>query len=298
MQVLEPPKVYPVVVVGSGASGGMAAWNLTRQGVEVVLLDAGDKFDRAKFWTHVMPWEERERRARGEHPPAFFLDTKEQPYVTPGDRPFDLVRVWGHGGKTNVWGRVSLRYSEMDLKASERDGWEIPWPISYKDIAPYYDQVEQLIGVCGGGDDDRHSGRGGAARQHDPAHPRLPGLPLLRGLRPRLRHRLVLQLGGPPAALRGEDRQAGDPLERGGGAHPGGRPRPRPGRPVLRPEDGGRARGAGQGRGGGRELRGLHAPAAQLEIRATPERDRQRLRRGRPLPLRADPDQRGRHPAD
>src|SRR3989442_9842751 len=82
MQVLEPPKVYPVVVVGSGASGGMAAWNLTRQGIEVVLLDAGDKFDRAKFWTHVMPWEERERHARGEAPPPLLLDTKKPP-----DRP-------------------------------------------------------------------------------------------------------------------------------------------------------------------------------------------------------------------
>ena len=48
---------------------------------------------------------------------------------------------------------MSLRYSQMDLKASERDGWEIPWPISYADISPYYDQVEQLIGVCGGTDD-------------------------------------------------------------------------------------------------------------------------------------------------
>ena len=55
------PKVYPVIVVGSGASGGMAAWNLTRQGVDVVVLDAGTKFDRAKFWTHVRPWDARER---------------------------------------------------------------------------------------------------------------------------------------------------------------------------------------------------------------------------------------------
>jgi len=153
MQVREPAKVHPVVVVGSGASGGMAAWNLTRQGVDVLLLDAGEKFSRAGFWTHVTPWDERERRARGERPPAFFLDTKEQPYLTPEGRPFDLVRVWGHGGKTNVWGRVSLRYSEMDLKAADRDGWEVPWPISYADLAPYYDEVEQLIGVCGGDDD-------------------------------------------------------------------------------------------------------------------------------------------------
>jgi choline dehydrogenase-like flavoprotein len=153
VQIISPARVYPVIVIGSGASGGMAAWNLTRQGIDVVLLDAGDKFDRSKYWTHVTPWEARERRARGERPPQFFLDTKESPYQTPDDRPFALTRVWGHGGKTNVWGRVSLRYSDIDFKGPERDGWEIPWPISYADIAPYYDKVDQLIGVCGGTDD-------------------------------------------------------------------------------------------------------------------------------------------------
>ena len=153
MQIINPAKVYPVIVIGSGASGGMAAWNLTRQGIEVLLLDAGDRFDRSKFWTHVRPWEAREREGRGEAAPQFFLDRTEQPYLTPDDRPFALTRVWGHGGKTNVWGRVSLRYSQMDLKASDRDGWEIPWPFAYAEIAPYYDQVEQLIGVCGGTDD-------------------------------------------------------------------------------------------------------------------------------------------------
>jgi choline dehydrogenase-like flavoprotein len=153
VQIINPATVHPVIVIGSGASGGMAAWNLTQKGIDVLLLDAGDKFDRAKYWTHVQPWEAQEREARGEKPPQFFLDTKEQPYVTPEGRPFELTRVWGHGGKTNVWGRVSLRYSQMDLKAAERDGWEIPWPIEYSEIAPYYDQVEQLIGVCGGTDD-------------------------------------------------------------------------------------------------------------------------------------------------
>jgi choline dehydrogenase-like flavoprotein len=153
MQIIDPAKVHPVIVVGSGASGGMAAWNLTRQGIDVLLLDAGDRFDRSKFWTHVAPWQAQERVARGERAPEFFLDRKEQPYVTPDDRPFELTRVWGHGGKTNVWGRVSLRYAELDLKAADRDGWEIPWPIAYADIAPYYDRVEQLIGVCGGTDD-------------------------------------------------------------------------------------------------------------------------------------------------
>jgi choline dehydrogenase-like flavoprotein len=168
VQILEPPKVHPVVVVGSGAAGGMAAWNLTRQGIDVLLLDAGDKFDRSGFWTHVAPWEWQARLRRGERPPAFFLDSKEQPYVTPAGRPFDLYRVWGLGGKTNIWGRVSLRYSDLDFKAAEKDGWEIPWPISYRDLSPYYDQVDQLIGVCGG-DDDSDSLPGSRFHQPPPA---------------------------------------------------------------------------------------------------------------------------------
>ncbi|MEW5978606.1 MAG: GMC family oxidoreductase [Acidobacteriota bacterium] len=153
MEVLTPPKMHDVIVIGSGASGGMAAWNLTRLGIRVLMLDAGQHFDRSKFWTHVTPYEWRERLHRGERPPEFFLSEKEQPLLTPPAQPYRLLRVWGHGGKTNVWGRVCLRCSDLDFKSAERDGWEIPWPISYRDIAPYYDKVEQLIGVCGGGDD-------------------------------------------------------------------------------------------------------------------------------------------------
>lgn len=146
-------EVHEVIVIGSGAAGGMAAWNLTRQGIPVLMLDAGTKFRRTQFWSHVKPWEVRERYAKGQRPPQFYLDTKEQPYLTDPKNPFELIRVWGRGGKTNVWGRVSLRYSDLDFEGPARDGWEIPWPIRYKDIAPYYDKVEQQIGVCGGDDD-------------------------------------------------------------------------------------------------------------------------------------------------
>ena len=153
MQVISSQRVYDVVVIGSGASGGMAAWNLTRQGVNVLLLDAGKKFEKKDYWIHVWPYERRERIEHGEKPYDFVLSTREQPYITPPGQPFELYRVWGLGGKTNVWGRVSLRYSELDFRAADRDGWEIPWPFHYKDIAPYYDRVDQLIGVCGGDDD-------------------------------------------------------------------------------------------------------------------------------------------------
>jgi choline dehydrogenase-like flavoprotein len=146
-------EIHEVIVVGSGAAGGMAAWNLTRQGVNVLMLDAGTRFRRTQFWSHVKPWEAREKAALGQKPPQFYVDTKEQPYLTDEKNPFELVRVWGRGGKTNIWGRVSLRYSDVDFEGPAKDGWEIPWPIRYKDIAPYYDRVEQLIGVCGGDDD-------------------------------------------------------------------------------------------------------------------------------------------------
>lgn len=169
MEVIRRPTLHDVIVIGSGASGGMAAWNLTRQGINVLMLDAGQRFNRADFWTHVAPYEWRERTHRGEKAPEFFLSEQEQPLLTPPAQPYRLLRVWGHGGKTNVWGRVSLRCSDLDFKSAERDGWEIPWPIGYKDIAPYYDKVEQLIGVCGG-DDDSDSLPG--SKYHLPA-PRL-----------------------------------------------------------------------------------------------------------------------------
>jgi choline dehydrogenase-like flavoprotein len=151
--LIQSPEMQEVVIIGSGAAGGMAAWNLTRQGINVTVLDAGRRFKRSEFWTHVKPWEWQQRLDAGQKPPAIVLDPVEQPYITPLGQEFSLTRVWGRGGKTNIWGRVSLRYSDLDFTGPERDGWEIPWPIRYKDIAPYYDRVEQLIGVCGGDDD-------------------------------------------------------------------------------------------------------------------------------------------------
>jgi choline dehydrogenase-like flavoprotein len=153
MQIQASPQVHDIIVIGSGAAGGMAAWNLTRQGVNVTMLDAGRKFSRSEFWTHVKPWEWQQRLDAGQKPPQIVLDTAEQPYITPLGQNFSLTRVWGRGGKTNIWGRVSLRYADLDFAGPERDGWEIPWPIRYKDIEPYYDKVDQLIGVCGGDDD-------------------------------------------------------------------------------------------------------------------------------------------------
>jgi choline dehydrogenase-like flavoprotein len=166
MQVARTRPRHDVVVVGSGASGGMAAYNLTQKGVRVLLLDAGRRLDPRQRWSHVSPYEAHQRRLEGRQPLNLYLDRAEQPYLTPDDKPFDLARVWGWGGKTNVWGRVSLRMSDLDFGAAERDGWGIPWPIRYADLAPYYDRVDQLIGVSGG---DDHSDSLPGSRHHLPA---------------------------------------------------------------------------------------------------------------------------------
>ena len=154
MQVKQPAKVYPVMVVGTGASGGMAAWNLTRQGIDVVLLDAGEKFDSAKFWTHVTPWEARERRrARRAARLRSCSTPRSSRTSTPDDRPFELIAGVGPRRQDQRLGACQPALQRARFPAPARDGWEIPWPIHYSDVAPYYDKVDQLIGVCGGDDD-------------------------------------------------------------------------------------------------------------------------------------------------
>ena len=96
MQIVESREVHDVIIIGSGASGGMAAYNLTQKGVKVLMLDAGGKFELTKFWTHAVPFEADERLRHGEKPPPFFLDKTEQPYLTPEGKPFNLMRRRAH----------------------------------------------------------------------------------------------------------------------------------------------------------------------------------------------------------
>ena len=273
----------------------MAAWNLTRQGVDVLLLDAGEKFDRATFWTHVTPWEARARRARGEQPPPFQLDTKEQPYLTP------------EGKRLRADSRVGPRRQDQHLgtrqPALQRDG--LPRRRARRLGHPLADPLQRRRAVLRQGrsadrrvrwrrrlrlaagqqvlpaaaDDALRRGgavaRGPAAEDAVRAHPprgedggaqRLPGVPSLRAVRARLRHGVVLLLGRPSAARRAEDRQARDPLQRRRRPRARGRQGPREGRAVLRSEDRAGTPGARQGRGDGRELRRHHAHPAQLDV--------------------------------
>ena len=157
MQVIRNRTVYDVVIVGSGAGGGMAAKVLTEAGASVLMLEAGVMFDSAKD-TRMMAWPYQSPR-RGAPPPARQFGEFDagwggwtlegEPYTAaPGDR-FDWFRTRMLGGRTNHWGRISLRFGPDDFRRKSIDGLGDDWPISYDDIKPYYDSIDRLIGIFG-----------------------------------------------------------------------------------------------------------------------------------------------------
>ena len=158
--------VFDVIVVGSGASGGWAAKRLSEAGLKVALVEAGRAHTQDDYREHRAPFELKFRNRVGiylqktrpvqsgagcdEFNYDWFVNDLEEPYTTGKDKPFRWMgRVRLTGGRTNVWGRHSYRLSDLDFKAASHDGYGEDWPLSYKDISPYYDIVDQYVGVCG-----------------------------------------------------------------------------------------------------------------------------------------------------
>lgn len=175
-------KTYDAVVIGSGAAGGMAAHVLTSHGLTVLMLEAGKKLPveqelRSMEWpydnayrgalppdSHSLGFNEYTIR-RPPYGPGFekskhlysyignsdymkhiVVDERENPYTGTN---YAWVRARCLGGKTNIWGRLALRLSDYDFKAKDRDGFGENWPITYKDIEPYYDKVDLYLGITG-----------------------------------------------------------------------------------------------------------------------------------------------------
>jgi len=151
---------YDVLIIGSGASGGMAAYTLTQKGIKCLMLDAGPLVDleRNRGLKHVyeLPYRGFGRPGRFPHVTQadefnanVWADEKQNPYTYDPEDPYYWVRIRLVGGKTLMWGRASWRMSDYEFKCKDHDGFGENWPLSYQDLAPYYDRVEPLFRVAG-----------------------------------------------------------------------------------------------------------------------------------------------------
>jgi choline dehydrogenase-like flavoprotein len=159
---------FDAIVIGSGISGGWAAKELTEQGLKVLLLERGRSITPADYiGEHKPAWQfpfrqlgDRKRYERdypiqstcyafGEPTEQFWVKDSEHPYGQDPARPFSWIRGNHLGGKSLMWGRCTPRWGPINFEENKRDGHGVDWPIRYDDIRPWYDHVEEFIGVSG-----------------------------------------------------------------------------------------------------------------------------------------------------
>jgi choline dehydrogenase-like flavoprotein len=144
--------MYDVCVIGSGAAGGVMCKELSEGGAQVVLLEAGKRVDPSQFLSHMWPYELQFRGLRDEKQAPFYQGDVRQSirYENCDNVRMDRIRVVG--GRTVHWNAVTPRYAARDFREWSMNGIEEDWPLTYEEIAPYYDRIEQMIGVCGNDD--------------------------------------------------------------------------------------------------------------------------------------------------
>jgi len=160
---------YDAIVIGSGISGGWAAKELCEHGLQTLLLERGRPVEHLKDYPTATknPWDFPHRGrpplqtlednpivarcyAFGEATQHFFVKDKEHPYLQ--EKPFDWIRGYQVGGKSLLWARQTQRWSPFEFEGPTRDGFAVPWPIGYDDLAPWYSHVERFAGISGNKD--------------------------------------------------------------------------------------------------------------------------------------------------
>lgn len=166
MHIHTTAEPYDAIVVGSGANGGVAAKELGERGLRVLVLEAGRNVDPQRdrhspvrdMAQRAVSIATRKHSHQATHPgywkanPDFFVDERENPYTTPEHKPFYWIRGRQVGGRSHTWGGITLRLSDYEFKAAQRDGWGEDWPIAHADLAPYYARLENFFQVQGARD--------------------------------------------------------------------------------------------------------------------------------------------------
>ena len=157
LQIKKQAKKYDVVIVGSGAGGGMAAYTLAKAGFKVCIIEAGYMYDPQKNITQLKhPWDSPRRGASTTMRPFGDFDAcyggwnlEGEPFTKEAGTEWMWWRARMLGGRTNHWGRISLRFGPKDFKRRSIDGLGDDWPIGYEDVKPFYDKIDKMIGVFG-----------------------------------------------------------------------------------------------------------------------------------------------------
>jgi len=151
---------YDAIVIGSGAAGGMAARSLTDGGASVLVLEAGPELPATRWRGQKLSPQafaaQKQRQpiqsqslSYNNHNCHLFIDDIENPYSVGADGNFTWIRSRLAGGRTLLWSRFALRMSEHEFASAQQDGFGDCWPITYEELAPYYDRAETLLGVYG-----------------------------------------------------------------------------------------------------------------------------------------------------
>ncbi|MEJ6726329.1 MAG: GMC family oxidoreductase [Emcibacteraceae bacterium] len=150
-------------------SGGWAAKDFCEAGVKTLVLERGRHVEHGEDYIgeNKDPWNMKfrdkvdQKLADDRYPRQkrcyafkdstkhFFVDDIEHPYSTEKGNNFEWIRGNQLGGRSLLWHRQSYRWSDMDFSSNARDGYGTDWPVRYKDMKPWYDYVEEFVGVSG-----------------------------------------------------------------------------------------------------------------------------------------------------
>ena len=158
---------FDAIVIGTGVSGGWAAKELCESGLKTLVLERGRMLKHVEDYTTAnldnwdlplgdvitnkikerQPKQSRTGYVNRETTKHLFVDDIDHPYNE--DKPFDWIRGYLVGGRSLTWGRQSHRLTKFDFEGNAKEGIAVDWPIRYNDLAPWYDYVEDYIGVAG-----------------------------------------------------------------------------------------------------------------------------------------------------